>query len=76
MNLYGMMIGGDSHYVPPYVPNTIFCEASLPPFNNPEDDTIHFENTLGIPRNLLFVVAGESGVDSGAFDVSVEFDSL
>jgi hypothetical protein len=76
MNLYGMMIGDDSHYVPPYVPNTIFCEASLPPFDNPEDDTIHFENTLDVPRNLLFVVAGESGVDSGAFDVSVELDSL
>ncbi len=76
MNLYGMMIGDDSYYVPPYVPSTIFCEASLPPFDNPEDDVIHFENTLDVPRNLLFVVAGESGVDSGAFDVNVDVAGL
>jgi hypothetical protein len=71
-NLYGYMNGDDTYMVPPYTPQVISCEASLPPFTNPADDVLTILNTLDVPRNVFFAVAGEAGAVSGGYDVTID----
>ncbi len=71
-NLYAYLLGDETYFVPPHVPSTIACEASVPPFANPEDDVVVLSNPTDTPRNVFFAVAGEAGEVSGSFDVNVE----
>ena len=75
-NLYGYMNGDDTYMVPPHVPSTITCEASIPPVTDVASDTIYFQNTADVPRNILLAVSGENGAVTGEFDLNVDVHGL